>query len=160
MQTSWHPQLLAALDTRPNVGRLVELCEHNYGLMLRLAPGLRRLRGSCRLGCPGHADLHLEVLEQARYTSLIHLTHYFSHSQGRLPEPDAVLRAYHDARELEVVELRQAGSVLSSAPLYERPGLCNKWKLNDFVGKWLTFCLGSGYRLDPEAPVELLDQEG
>ena len=158
MQTTWHPQLLAALDTRPSVGRLMALCEQNYSLLLRLVPGLRAMRGAHCAAVAGHADLHLEVLEHARYTSLLHLTYYFPHAQGRRPEPDAVLRAYHDARQLEVIELRQADTVLSSATLYERPGLDNKWRLNDFVGKWLAFCLLTGYRFEPRHAAVLTEQ--
>ena len=149
MQSPWHQFLHATLDRRPNVGRLVELCEHNYALLQRLMPELREMRGAYAAALPEHADLHLDVLEHSRYTSLIHLTYYFAHPKGRQPEPDATLRVYHDARELEVVELRQANTVLSATPLYEEPGLANKWELNWFVNKWLAYCVAAGYEFGP-----------
>lgn len=149
MQTPWRQFLHATLDRRPNVGRLVALCEHNYVLLQRLMPELRQMRGRYTATLPDHADLHLDVLEHSRYTSTIHLTYYFRHAQGCQPEPDAILRVYHDARELEVVELHQANTVLSAVPLYEVPGLANKWQLNWFVSKWLEYCVGVGYRFHP-----------
>ncbi len=149
MHSAWRQFLHATLDRRPNVGRLVELCEHNYELLQRLMPALKDMRGQYTAELSGHADLHLDVLEHSRYTSLIHLTYYFEHAQGRQPEPDAVIRVYQDARELEVVELHQANSVLCATPLYEVPGLDNKWQLNWFVGKWLAYCVGAGYRFHP-----------
>lgn len=56
-------------------------------------------------------DLFLEVLEQAPYTTLPRLTYYFPHHDGRVhrmpdPNPDTLLRAYHDAGQVEVLSLR------------------------------------------------------
>lgn len=153
MQTPWRSLLLTSLDSRPNVGRLVELCEDNYSLLQRLVPDLRAMRGTRIAQLRGHADLHLEVLEHSRYTRLIHLTYYFESGAALRPEPDAVLRVYHDSAQLEVVELRQADSVLSTMPLYEVPGLSNKWQLNWFVSKWLGYCVALGYRFQSTEPV-------
>ena len=56
-------------------------------------------------------DLHLEVIDQAPYTTLLRLTYFFPFEDERvhrLPQadPDALLRAYHDARQVEVIDLR------------------------------------------------------
>lgn len=146
MQAPWHKMLDQLLDRRPTVGRLVALCEENYRLLLRLAPALREMRGDYLARCPGHADLQLTILEQGPYTTLVRLTHRFG--DDRHPaEPDAVLRVYHDAREVEAVTLRQ--SALPTEVLYEPPGLCNKWRLNWFLGKWLGFCGTLDYHFVP-----------
>jgi len=164
MQTHWQKLIGTALDRRPNVGRLMALCEDNYALFVRLVPGLRELRGRHVADSAGHADLHLEVLEQSRFTSVVHLTYVFDQGEVRHTEPDAVLRIYHDARQLEVVELRQSDAVLSAMPLYERPGLSNKWQLNLFIGKWLAYCVATGYRFLPVRPApeetQLADIQG
>jgi len=139
MQRSWDHYLQRLLDRQPNIGRLVELCEENYRQLRRLLPCLRQMQGNHVARCPGHADLYLEILEHSRYTSLIRLTYWFEAEKGRLPEPDVLLRVYHDARQLEVIELRQ--SVLPTTRLYEAPGLLNKWQANWFVAKWLGFCV-------------------
>ncbi|RMG34170.1 MAG: DUF1249 domain-containing protein [Gammaproteobacteria bacterium] len=137
------------------MGRLVSLCEENYDLLLRLVPELRQMEGDYRARCPGHADLHLTILERGRYTTLLRLTYRFEDGRDAA-EPDAVLRVYHDAREVEAVALRQ--SVLSTGNLYEAPALANKWQLNWFVTKWLGFCVSLDYRFENYAqePVEVV----
>jgi len=122
----------------------MELCEENYGLLTRLAPDLAKLRGCHCSALHGHMDLYLEVMEQTPYTSLIHITYYFHHQLGQQPDPDAVMRVYHDARQVEVVDLRQ--HVLPLQRIFQAPGLRNKWKANLFVSKWLSFCLLQGHR--------------
>ncbi len=146
MHSPWHKLLKTTLDRRPSVGRLMTLCEENYALLLRLLPGLRDMNGAYVASSKGHAELHLQVLEHSRYTSLVHLTYYFQQAGERHSEPDATLRVYHDSKQLEVVELRQDETVLSATPLYEEPGLSNKWQLNWFISKWLGYCVGAGYR--------------
>lgn len=149
MQLPWTHYLQASLSRQPNVGRLVELCEENYGYLRKLLPELREMRGRYRSCGDEHADLFLEVIEHSRYTSLVHLTYYFEHEQGREPEPDVMLRVYHDAEQAEVIDLKQ--SVLPVQSLYEAPGLLNKWQVNLFVSRWLAFCVFQGHGFTPQA---------
>ena len=146
MQRPWRSNLTEHLCRRPSVGALLDMCEENYQLILRLAPRLAELDRCYRSSVAAHQDLYLEILEQSPYTSLIHLTYYFDHHSGQEPDPNAVLRVYHDARQLEVVDLMQ--HILPTERLYEAPGLLNKWRANLFVGKWLAFCLHQGHRFD------------
>jgi uncharacterized protein YqiB (DUF1249 family) len=132
---------------RPSVGALMGLCEENYRTLLRLVPGLRDLRGEHRSGNDGMA-LHLEVVEQAPYTTLLRLTYLFPHDDGevhRIPQadPDALLRVYHDARQVEVLDLRQTALPLHNQ--YRYPALEAKWRANLFLSKWLTYCVGGGH---------------
>ncbi len=140
----WSVQSL--LLARPTVGALMDLCEENYRHLLRLAPQMRLMAGRHHSQVEGHVDLHLEVLEQAPYTTLIHLTYYFDPgSAGALrPDPDAVLRVYHDAGQAEVLDLAQ-----QSLPLRTLPGLWSldqKWNANLFLSKWLLYCIAQGHR--------------
>ena len=80
----------------------------------------------------------LTVVSQSPYTTLLRLTYEFSGGHGPA-EPDALLRVYHDARMVEVEDLRQ--DTLPTNRLFEAPGLLNKWRANLFVSKWLAFCL-------------------
>lgn len=163
MQISRSPQCLLGLASRhPTVGDLMTLCEENYVLLSRLAPGLKELREvalSRRQGC---VDLYLIIEEQSRYTSLIRLTHLFQDvdlnpvggmdafatwggvQAGTRADPDARLRIYHDARQVEVLDLRQ--TVLPLHLDYQPPALDSKWRANLFLGKWLSFCLQQGHR--------------
>jgi len=123
----------------------MELCESNYLLLARMAPQLSSMAGSHQSLRKGAAALHLDVLEQTRYTSLARLTHYFPDDGHR--DPDVELRIYHDARQVEVVSLRQ--SVLPLEHLYDHPGLQQKWRANQFVYRWLLFCLAQGHTFCP-----------
>jgi len=143
MQQPWVGPWLKILRGEPTVGSLMALCEDNYRHLLRMAPDLHALSGTYRSQLADHTDLYLEVLEQAPYTSLIHLTYYFQHAAGQRPDPDATLRVYHDARQVEVLDLRQ--QALPMDRLYDAPALINKWKANLFVSKWLAFCNYQGH---------------
>lgn len=143
------PQLWHLLCTEPTVGALMDLCEESYGHLLRMVPGLGTEQGAHRSSLDGHVDLHLHILEQARYTTLLRLTHRFEGGTGPGQEPDAVLRAYHDARQVEVLELRQQDLPLER--LFESPGLRNRWRANLFVSRWLAFCARQGHRFPSQA---------
>lgn len=140
----WPSPLSLALSKRPDLGALMCLCEKNYTLLLRLAPALRQASGQLVSRQSGGIDLHLEIEEQARYTTQIRLTHLF-HAPGAadLPEPNARLRAYHDAVQVEVLDLCQ--SALPLHRRYRHPALAEKWQANLFLAKWLTFCLYQGH---------------
>ena len=138
---------------RPSVGSLMALCEENYATLRRLTPELETLSGDFRSACPGGIDLHLEIIEQARYTTFLRLTHFFPHDDGQVhhipqSDPDVLLRAYHDARQVEVLDLRQ--TVLPLHNHYRSPALEAKWKANLFLSKWLGFCLLLGHEF-PES---------
>jgi hypothetical protein len=129
----------------------MSLCEENYAALRRLAPDLESVRGEIRSLCPGGTDLHLEVIEQARYTTLFRLTYFFPYDDGRVhhtlqADPDALLRAYHDARQVEVIDLYQTALPLHNH--YRSPALDAKWKVNLFLSKWLRYCVLLGHRFD------------
>jgi uncharacterized protein YqiB (DUF1249 family) len=133
----------------------MSLCEENYGSLRRLAPDLPHLRGELRSKSRPNIDLHLEILEQSRFTTLLRLTHFFPYDDGeihRMPQadPDALLRAYHDAAQVEVVDLRQTALPLHHQ--YRSPALEAKWKANLFLSKWLGYCVREGHRFLDEGP--------
>lgn len=141
------PDLLAG---GPNVGALMELCEQNYRLVLSLASDLTRMTGLHRSHLHNSAPLHLDVLEQTHYTTLVRLTHFFAHDGKPDADPDIQLRLYHDARQTEVVSLKQ--SILPLEGLYQHPGLEQKWRANQFVSRWLQFCLLQGHGFGVREP--------
>lgn len=147
MQSPHDAQVDKWLDRRPSVGDLLTLCEENYYYLMSLVPQLRQLTGSHRSRRPDHQDLHLTVVEQTRYTTLIRLTYRFDQTGAdagsSVADPDALLRVYHDARQVEVEDLRQ--QALPTGKLYEAPGLENKWRVHLFVAKWLAFCATQGH---------------
>lgn len=161
MQVTHYPWATSlARSGRPTVGNLMGLCEENYRTLLRLIPDLRWIQGEMRSVLDQDLDLHLEILEQAPYTTLLRLTYYFPHNDGlvhrlRDPDPDALLRAYHDAGQVEVLDLRQTALPLHNN--YRYPALEIKWKVNLFLSKWLAFCVMRGHLFPrgPETPAAL-----
>ncbi len=139
-------KLVNSLRAKPTLGQLVDLCEENYTLLDKMAPELKRMSGKYVSRCQAHVDLHLEILEQSPYTSLIHLTYFFE--QRNIANPDAILRVYHDSRQLEVIDLKEKS--LSLLNNYQHPGLLLKWKANVFVSKWLSYCRFQGHRFTAE----------
>jgi uncharacterized protein len=128
---------------RPSMGSVLDLCEENYDLLLRMAPDLQSLEGEHRSRLGGSMDLYLDVIEQTPYTTLVHLTYYFTHAVGDYPDPDAMLRVYHDSRQVDVVDFRQ-----SNLPLHRwggNPTLEQRWKINLFLSKWLRYCAEQGH---------------
>lgn len=144
----WVSQVAPLLERAPTVGQLLDLSEENYRLLLEIAPRLRHQQGLLRSERPGHMDLYLEILEQTPYTTVVHLTYYFSHHRGQVPDPDAVLRVYHDAAQIEVVDLRQSALPLVAG--YQHPSLLNKWKVQLFLSKWLAYCRHQGHDFSGE----------
>ncbi len=149
MQVPWYPPLSQFLSQAPTVGNLMALCEESYEHLTRMAPELKRLNGTHQSSLEGHIDLHLEILDQAPYTTLIHLTYFFDHHEEQSPDPDAVLCVYHDARQVEVVDLKQNDLPLER--LFHAPSLRNRWRLNLFACKWLAFCARQGHAFEHRA---------
>lgn len=157
MQASTYPWTLRGLlKGRPTLGCLLELFEENYRILSRLVPQLRQSEGSYRSTRGLGMDLYLEVLEQTPYTTLLHLTYYFPHAGGAHPDPDTTLRAYHDAGQVEVMDLRQTALPLARGPHY--PTLEQKWKANLFLSKWLAYCLNEGHGFPPPSRSPVKDE--
>jgi uncharacterized protein YqiB (DUF1249 family) len=152
MQLACHPRAHACiLAGRPNVGALMSLCEENFVRLSRLIPDLAgRPAGVFASRCSEGVDLYLEVEEQARFTTILRLTYLFPVQGIPLPDPDARLRVYHDACQVEVIDLRQ--TVLPMRTDYRSPALAEKWQANLFIGKWLTYCVRQGHVFG-QAPV-------
>lgn len=148
MQKPNYPwKLLNTLRFNPTVGQLMDLCEENYYLLMKLAPDLKQMQGKYLSTRLPHIDLHLEIMEQSPYTSLIHLTYFFDQAQEA--DPDTVLRVYHDSRQMEVIDLKQKSLPIIQS--YDHPGLLMKWKANIFISKWLSYCLHQGHIFEVQA---------
>lgn len=122
----------------------MSLCEENFARLSRLVPDLAaRPSGVYGSRCSEGVDLYLEVEEQAPFTTILRLTYFFPVQGIPLPDPDARLRVYHDACQVEVIDLRQ--TVLPLRTDYRSPALAEKWQVNLFIGKWLAYCVRQGH---------------
>jgi len=124
---------------------LMDLYEKNYIQMRRLVPELRQMQGCLISTVEGCLDLHLEVLEQHKYTTILRLSYHFLDQSGDFSrrEPDVQIRIYHDARIAEVTSACLHRGLQARGPVRSRQG---NWRLNRFLFKWLGFCLHRGHR--------------
>ncbi len=139
--------LRALINSRPNIGWLMDLCEENYRHIIRMAPELRTLDGQFISQLDNAVDLHLDILEQTRYTTLMHLTYYFARANGNKYDPDARVRIYYDSEQAELLELRQHNLSFSHGSGF--PTLEQKWRVNLFLSKWISYCLLEGHTFHP-----------
>jgi uncharacterized protein len=159
MQRVIHPWATACiLSGRPNVGALMSLCEENFGRLCRLAPDLSTRSGGYISRCAEGVELYLDVEEQAPFTTCIRLTYRFPVQETRLCDPDARLRVYHDARQVEVIDLRQ--TILPLRTDYRSPALAEKWQVNLFISKWLAYCLHQGHCFERASVVRQKSETG
>jgi hypothetical protein len=79
------------ISPRSFVG-LMSVYESNYLRLLNLIPDLERIDGCFRSRVAGDCDLHVEILERTRYTLTLTLTYYFQTDDGRLADPDMLVR--------------------------------------------------------------------
>jgi uncharacterized protein len=140
------------LTGKPTVGWLMDLCDENYRLLMHIAPSLKKLNGYHISRLEGCMDLHLEIQEQTPYTTLVHLTYFFLYQKAQQPDPAAMLRVYHDFRQVEVMNLKQHALPLNGGA--ELPTLSQKWRVNLFLSKWLSYCGEQGHCFDQNSMQE------
>ncbi len=151
-----HLCILPALDTSQPIeswfhdrrfANLMELYDHNYGLLTQLLPDLTQLRVNQSAWVEGHPKLHLEVLMQHRYTTDLRLTHDFDEAGEH---PDMLIRAYHDSSQASIIESAwqppaEFAKQLKALRESQRP-LQVHWASNLFLHRWLEYCLQRGYQ--------------
>ncbi len=145
-------QLPNALRRRHLMTALMGLYEDNHRLLAALAPDIWRFQGRHVSRMNDGMDLHLDVIEQAPYTTIFRLTHFFDEpGNGKVADPAMQVRVYHDAGLTEAVSCRHRPQFHFShyaLPQVRLP--LGEWKheLNIFLGKWLSYCLEQGHRFD------------
>jgi uncharacterized protein len=137
---------------------LMSLYESNHVRFQRLVGDPARLTGTLTSSVAGDCVLQLSVLEHMPYTSTLSLTYLLPAGDGLRPAaaleqsgslerlPDLRLRAYHDARLLEVEmppAVRRRGQQNPRAAERE---LQQRWARNMMLNKWLEYCAERGHR--------------
>ena len=133
---------------------LMSLYESNYVKLRQLAAELE-WSADAVVSAPirDHA-LHAEILRREPYTTTLRLTYWLPDDGDRVvPEPDLVLRIYHDARLVEAVSCAES---LRHAKLRElardsHTELGRRWQLNMLLNKWLDYLLEVGHSLEDPA---------
>lgn len=126
---------------------LMAVYESNFIRLRQLIPDLARLDGYYRSRVAGDCDLHLEILERARYTITLSLSYFFVEDGVRIADPDMKVRVYLDGRLAEAMsfcgehrhpEFRR----LSRAHRHE---LDKRWRQNIVLNKWLEYLMDQGH---------------
>jgi uncharacterized protein YqiB (DUF1249 family) len=130
------------------------VCEANYARLLRLFPDYENCNGKDFL--VGAATVRLAVVERCRYTTIFRIEQQRGESRW-LGQLRVEVRAYHDARMLEVGMFQSHRRV---AARYEYPNAKmfaqdEKYQQNRFLSDWLEHCQQNGrVALDIAAPVK------
>ena len=134
---------------------LMALYEANYVRFAHLVPGMAQGRASGRSDRGDGLDLHLRMLEHSVYTSTLELTYYFTglrdaEGSAPVPEPELVIRLYHDARLAEAISCRDVDPGPRNRMPFEGKSTCvgEKLLLNQFLEKWLIYALRQGHCFD------------
>ncbi|MDE0950085.1 MAG: DUF1249 domain-containing protein [Halioglobus sp.] len=135
---------------------LIELhavCEANYARLLRLFPDYENCNTRDLL--VGSAKVRLNVVERCRYTTIFQLHQQRGESRW-LGLLRIEVRAYHDARMLEVGMFQSHRKVAARYQYPNRQMFAQneKYQQNRFLADWLGHCLQNGRAdLDVAAPV-------
>jgi len=134
------------------------LYEENYIRLRNLIPRPDTIGRHAVSRVDGCIDLHVEIIELARYTTTLRLTYVFlDEGDQERREPDLYVRVQHDARTAEAMNLHlPRGRYRFDA----RRTLRRSWERNRFLNKWLGYCLRRGHHFPAghqSSPVESLD---
>ena len=134
------------INPRSFIG-LVSLYESNYLRLLQLVPELERLDGCFRSRVAGDCDLYVEVLDRTRYTVTLAMTYFFETDDGRVADPDMMIRAYLDGRLAEAMRLGKDHRHAEFRRLVREHGkeLGVRLKRNIILNKWLDYLLEQGH---------------
>ena len=97
---------------------------------------------------PEDLDLHAEVQLREPYTTTLRLTYWFTEDKPEpVPDPDLIIRIYHDARLVEAVAGREdhRHAKLREIALRHTVELGRRWRNNIMLNKWLDYLLDMGH---------------
>jgi len=138
---------------RPNVSNLINLCEVNYMMLLRLLADKEQVGEQRCFFISDSLSYTIVVNEVTRYTSLVTMTQDTANLSDalskKIPEmirPKMVIRLYHDARLAEVLSNQGVRQV---KPRYDYPNNKmhlpdEKQQINIFLKEWLQLSLQLG----------------
>ena len=144
LDSSLVPQTI--ISPRSFVG-LMSVYESNFLRLQNLIPDLDQIDGCFRSRVAGDCDLHVDILERARYTVTLSLTYYFDTPDGRVADPDMLVRAYLDGKLAEAVRLGREHRHVEFRRLLreQRKDLGARWTRNMVLNKWLDYLREQGH---------------
>jgi uncharacterized protein YqiB (DUF1249 family) len=126
---------------------LMSLYESNFLRLQQLIPELQRLDGYYKSRVAGDCDLHVEILERARYTVTLSLTYFFVENGERIADPDMKIRVYLDGRLAEAMSFcgQHRHAEIRRLTRAHRHALNSRWRHNIVLNKWLEYLMDQGH---------------
>jgi uncharacterized protein len=129
---------------------LMTLYESNYIKLHQLATALDWPADAIVSSSPRDNDVYAEIVRREPYTTTLRLTYWFDDGDGVcVPDPDIIVRVYHDARLVEAVSSREAHrhTKLRELASSSSAELDRRWRLNMLLNKWLDYLFEVGHTL-------------
>lgn len=122
---------------------LMQLYESSFLRLQRLLPEWPLPFSEAVSEVAGDRALHVELLEAARYTSVLRLTYRFADQC----QPDLVVKIYHDAQMAEALSVGDYSrcDVLRELDLQADSTVHQLWPANLLMDKWLDYLLQKGH---------------
>jgi len=121
------------------------LCETNYARLLRVFPAYEQ--ANQRIVALDHGRVSFTVTERCRYTTTFIIKQLMGTAPTWAKSLELEVRAYHDARMLEVRSFQGSRHVLGRYD-YPNSGMLQKdekTQQNQFLAEWLEHLLTKGY---------------
>ncbi|MEX0899098.1 MAG: DUF1249 domain-containing protein [Gammaproteobacteria bacterium] len=147
MLTTQRRQFIELAKPRSFVG-LMSLYDNNYRRLQRLLGGFLPEPGEALVSrVPGDVALHIDGLARSRFTHTFRLTYLFD----GVPDPDLIVRTYHDAQLAEAMNCshRHRHRLLRRFPTDRGGELQQRWMRNLMLNKWLEYCHERGHCFGP-----------
>jgi uncharacterized protein len=122
---------------------LMTLYESNHVRLRQLLGSLWNLPSKLASISSTDLSIHLSVDGCSRYTTSLRMTYLLNHDGIATPDPDLLIRVYHDARLAEAVSCcdRPRNYIFRRLNSPVNSELEQRWLLNIFLNKWLEHCL-------------------
>ncbi len=128
-----------------DIAALHATCESNYARLLQLFPDYETANTREFL-LAGGERVRIDVVERCRYTTLMKICQQGGDATSWLMPPRFDLRAYHDARMVEVTAFQSRRRVEGRYD-YPNAGMHapdEKAQQNIFLSEWLSHCIEQG----------------
>ncbi len=136
---------------RPNLSTLMQLCETNYALMMRLflhaSTHTEKVGDQYAFFISDALSYRIIIKEVTRYTTLVNIKQLSNAaSYAEILAPTMMIRLYHDAR---MAEVNASQHIRYIKPRYDYPNERmrhpdEKQQTNEFLKEWLQLCLQQG----------------
>jgi uncharacterized protein len=128
----------------------MSLYDNNYLRLQRLLGGFLPEPGESLVSrVPGDLALHIDGVGRGKFTHTFRLTYVFDGE----PDPDLLVRVYHDARLAEAMHCahHHRHRALQWFATHRGGELDRRWARNLMLNKWLEYCHERGHRFGPVA---------